>query len=869
MRRAYLEATARSPGLGIAFTMTNVAAEPIEIGAFGMAMPTAHAQDVHIGGSHGWVEWMCHTTSAHLVSSDQCVIATPLDTGSRLENFRPILEFGGGVTYEWAVHTGAWATEWEENRQWPYLYMAEALNATGIWPNPRSPWPGWGDGGATVRTNVTRETHWNAPTTRTLMPGENVTYGVRLSACPGGPRTRDLALAAVGEPVVRGVPGFTLSTDMRDATLLITLPPKLRATGATASNASCLHVGAPVTAVATTESHGANHTVRIPVRGLARGRSRVEVALSDGSSVVAHYLVLPPLPTQIERVSHHWSEVAWLPRDYPDDPFGRGASVLPWDREDGRHRFNDGRAYDVGLSDDAGAANNLGLATAQAFAPRPGAVGRLGEYIENTLYGIKNDTAKPPFKSLQLPEPDNGVRMTLFYYNQTYFGWNYTEADECGVVAGLNYNWCMTEAQANATYRGFNYPHQIAVWYAMYRTARNHPLIQVGRPWEYYLERAANTTVRLGYARIGYMDGTVTREVLRSVREEAAEADAGRAPPRMWRALADAITKGEASRAEYFKTAPNPYGSEFSYDTTGQEEVVVWLLYFGYDDAARRTVDHVLQYMRPLPNWAYNGGAQAGDVANGGKWLVTAGTGWGDSGKMHYRAGLNQIPLIEWYRRHPDDITALEIAVGAMSGQMGNIDEAGAPSIYFHVLPHVMEHDAYSGDYGLGFFGSSLESSATFVRDAVLGPLCYLCDHEASGGGGGGGGGMGGGVGATNDTIWPRDAYRQRVYLEPLGLYLQTDTGVFQSVTLDMAHRRIAVVFAPASATPARAQTYRRHRLRVDKLSQPSARRPGANFRVVASPSGPAVVRRSAFEVAASAVALTLVLAYDDVDNHA
>ena len=102
------------------------------------------------------------------------------------------------------------------------------------------------------------------------------------------------------------------------------------------------------------------------------------------------------------------------------------------------------------------------------------------------------------------------------------------------------------------------------------------------------------------------------------------------------------------ARADYFRTAATPYGSEFSYDTTGQEEVVVWLLYFGHDDAAARTVEHVLQYMRGLPNWAYNGGAQAGDVANGGKWLVSAGTGAGDSGKMHYRAGLNQIPLIEW-----------------------------------------------------------------------------------------------------------------------------------------------------------------------------------------------------------------------------
>jgi hypothetical protein len=69
------------------------------------------------------------------------------------------------------------------------------------------------------------------------------------------------------------------------------------------------------------------------------------------------------------------------------------------------------------------------------------------------------------------------------------------------------------EAIANATYRGFNYPHQIATWYALYRVARNHPRLALGHPWEWYLERAANTTIRLGYARIGYMDGTVCREV--------------------------------------------------------------------------------------------------------------------------------------------------------------------------------------------------------------------------------------------------------------------------------------------------------------------------------------------------------------------
>ena len=72
--------------------------------------------------------------------------------------------------------------------------MAEQLNKTGIWPEPQSPWPSWGDGGQTVRTNITDKSHWNPPTSKILSPGESVTLGLRLSACDAGPRTRDDAL---------------------------------------------------------------------------------------------------------------------------------------------------------------------------------------------------------------------------------------------------------------------------------------------------------------------------------------------------------------------------------------------------------------------------------------------------------------------------------------------------------------------------------------------------------------------------------------------------------------------------------------------------------------------------------------------------
>ena len=141
------------------------------------------------------------------------------------------------------------------------------------------------------------------------------------------------------------------------------------------------------------------------------------------------------------------------------------------------------------------------------------------------------------------------------------------------------------------------------------------------------------------------------------------------------------------ARQRGWAATPYPYGSEFGFDTTGQEEVVVWNLYFGNTSAAKQTVDHVLSYMRSSGTWAYNGGSRSwGDIGNNGKYLATFGTGAQDRGLMHYRSGLNMIPLIEWYRQHPDDHFALEVAMGALTGQMANIDKDGAPSMMFHAV---------------------------------------------------------------------------------------------------------------------------------------------------------------------------------------
>ena len=159
---------------------------------------------------------------------------------------------------------------------------------------------------------------------------------------------------------------------------------------------------------------------------------------------------------------------------------------------------------------------------------------------------------------------------------------------------------------------------------------------------------------------------------------------------------------------------------------------------------------------------------------------------------MHYRSGLNMIPLIEWYRANPDDTFLLEISMGAMAGQLTNIDKDGATSMMWHAEPYIMEHDPHSGDYGLGFFGHSLESGAYYVMDKTLGEVCYLCDLAAVTS-------LGAVVGGV--VVTPTDSYRRRVFVEPLGLYIVAQAGTFATLAINIRGQTIGMTFDATEGT--------------------------------------------------------------------
>lgn len=111
-------------------------------------------------------------------------------------------------------------------------------------------------------------------------------------------------------------------------------------------------------------------------------------------------------------------------------------------------------------------------------------------------------------------------------------------------------------------------------------------------------------------------------------------------------------------------------------------------------------------------------------------------------------------------------------------GAISNVTEDGFAPAAFHAYPSTLEIDGYSGDYGPGFLGFVINTGSYLVQDGVFGWL-----------------GFGGSVrsGETFATLYPRDAGRFRVYVAPVGLWLELDAGTFKSVSFDAESKAVEI----------------------------------------------------------------------------
>ena len=589
---------------------------------------------------------------------------------------------------------------------------------------------------------------WNPSTSFTIAPGEERVFGLRFLVAPTI-REIETTLIANHRPVAVGIPGYVLPKD-QDGKLFLKYTGKVARVEVEPAGAVDLKPAE------TTRSGWQQYAVH----GRQWGRSRVTLTYADGLKQSVQYFVTEPEQKVAHALGHFAFTQQWF--GDPGDPFHRAPSVMSYDRTLNQIVRQDSRVWIAGLGDEAGSGSWLAAAMKEFAQPDKQEIAQLETFVDQVMWGgLQYNDGPRKF----------GVRKSLFYYqpDQIPAGTYDAKLDW--------HSWTSWNKEASEDVgRSYNYPHVVALYWALYRVARNYQGLVTHHDWQWYLDQAYETSIAMprfapDLSQFGQMEGDIFVAVLEDLRREGETEKAGKLEGAM------------RSRTEQWRKLGYPFGSEMPWDSTGQEEVYAWTRYFGFDDKAQVTLDAITGYMPAIPSWGYNGSARRyWDFLYGGKYPRL------ERQLHHYGSGLNAIPVLDAYRRHPDDLYLLRIGYGGMMGAITNIDQEGFSSAAFHSYPDRMEFDPYTGDYGPNFFGHVWNDAAYLVNDPEFGWL-----------------GFGGNIqeDAAGVTIEPRDGMRQRVFLASLGLWLQLDSGTFAHVQMGADKAKVTIELSPADpATP-------------------------------------------------------------------
>ena len=603
---------------------------------------------------------------------------------------------------------------------------------------------------ALAETEWGKAVPWNAPTSEVLPPKGVRTIGVKFLLSD---RIQNIekTLAENKRPVAVGIPGFVLPSDI-DGKLFLRKGSKVTELFVEPKNAIAISV------------NGRTPTgwLRLGLRGKAWGRARLNIIYTDGTKQTVQYYITKPASTAVADLGRFLFSKQWY--EDPLDPFKRSPSVISYDREKDAPVEQDNRVWIAGLGDEGGSGSWLAAAMKEFVEPDAGEIARYERFIDGVLWG-----------GIQYKDGPNkyGVRKSLFYYSpQEFPSFAYDKISNWTTWA----SW--KKDQAESIGRGYNYPHVVAAYWSMYRIARNTGWPVKHHQWDWYLDQAFQTTKfmfgktaegkrRVDYVELGLMEGTVFLELLKDLKREG------------WTEKAAQVEALMKERADAWAKEQYPFGSEMSWDSTGQEEVYAWCKHFGYQDKAMVSLDSIIGYMPLIPHWGYNGNARR-------YWdfLYAAKTRRIERQIHHYGSGLNAIPVLDYYRSHPDDEYYLRVGYAGAMAALTNIDQDGFASAAFHTFPDTLKWDAYSGDYGPNFFGHAIDAATYVVNDPEFGWQAF-----------------GGNVRVAGSQIFvtPLDSLRQRVYIAPFGLWLTLDTGRFSSIEIDPKTHSVLIDLSAAT----------------------------------------------------------------------
>ncbi len=577
---------------------------------------------------------------------------------------------------------------------------------------------------------------FNVPTMRVLLPGGAVRYTLMFSLSPSV-QAIQTTLAALHRPVFAGIPGYVFGTD-ETAHLFVHENSPI-------ASIACIPAGSM--RIAKARRTLAAGWMGYTLHGLHPGRCRIEVHTKSGALQTVCCRITSPQSVQVRRYGRFMAEHQWYAD--PQDPFHRTDSFMPYNLYTHSMVLQHSHTWFSGLSDEIGAGASVGMAALNLEKPDVREIHLLDTYVQHTLWG-------------HVQNKNYSVRASLFYYDPKALpNFHYT----------VHEGW--DKARSETTWRSFNYPHVVSVYWSLYRIARTHPDIKLQQPWQWYLNQAWRTTMAVekyapGYAATeGLMVGSCFVHLLHDLHREG------------WNRRADAMQQYMQTREKYWASKRYPFGSEMPWDSTGQEEIYSWFRFFHNAHMARVTVRAVLGYMPCVPNWAYNGAARR-------YWDAPVnGTQWQDIVRMtnHYGSGINAIPIMDDYRRHPSRLLLLQTGYAGYSQLMANINRQGFASYGFDADASILKFDPNTADYGIAFYGYSREAAAYAVKSRRFGWLGFGCNTEAKG---------------SRISIVPTDGFHKRLFAAPFGLWARLEAGTIQKAVLHMLHKRVVLTLAPS-----------------------------------------------------------------------
>jgi hypothetical protein len=662
--------------LVLRFTLTNNAAQPIEVGALGMplvfnniltgrSLNEAHAKasfvDPYVGMDGGYAQ------VTRINGAGPALLVLP-ERGTPLEAWRPIESAKQAAPGDIFTDRGDRTQTSEGFYDWTVASLGFAKKE---WA--KAAW------------------EWNRPTSFTLAPGETRSLALRFVLSPSI-RAINATLAAERRPVAVGIPGYVIPEDL-PATLFLKTAQAVARVGSW-----------PDGALTAEQLPDINGWLRYRIASKHWGPARLTITYADGSVQAVHYFVTKPLDQVTADLGRFTTHRQWFAD--PRDPFHRAPAILTYDREANRIVAQDHRVWIAGMSDEGGAGAWVAAMMKQLDNPDAQEVSRLERLVNETVWGKLQVASGPHI---------GGVKKSLFHYDPRRFPNYYDKSQDWSSWA----SW--KKDQADSLGRSYNYPHVAVGYWALYRLARNHVGLVRRHNWRWYLDHAFVTAKAMArdapeYAAFGQMEGEVFVEILKDLQRERMTAEA---------AQMEHVMK---KRADRWASLDYPFESEMAWDSTGQPEVYAWMRYFGHEPQAAATREVILGYDPAVPSWGYNGNARRyWDFLYAAKYSRI------ERQIHHYGSALNAVPLFDAFRANPSDFHLLRVAYGGWMGSITNIDRDGFGSAAFHSSPDMMRWDPYSGDYGMGFFGHAYAAATYLVDHPEFGWLGFGGDVTRNG----------------------------------------------------------------------------------------------------------------------------------------